>query len=252
MIDTPYQLLQKSDNVTNLTPLPQQGGVGGGSCGGGSCGSSPFCVILADGEQPEHEVPLRLLQEAPYIVCCDGAIQRCDFADAVVGDGDSIPSWAREEYDFMFHQENEQDDNDLTKATRFCIKKGFRRIVYLAATGRREDHTLGNISLLMRYAREFGIESLMATNYGWFVSVMAAPPTNGLPSVPCSRSFSSFPGQQVSIFNFGCTVLRTEGLRYDGYPFTSWWQGTLNEATADHFSIVADGDYLVYRTYESK
>ena len=197
-------------------------------------------VILADGEQPEHEVPLRLLQEAPYIVCCDGAIQRCDWADAVVGDGDSIPSWAREKYECVFHQEAEQEDNDLTKATRFCLSKGFRRLVYLGATGRREDHTLGNISLLVRYARELGVNPLMATNYGWFV------PANG------DCTFASFLGQQVSLFNFGCTQLRTEGLRYDGYPFRQWWQGTLNEATADHFRITADGDYLVFRTYEGK
>lgn len=197
-------------------------------------------VILANGEQPEHEIPVQLLQEAPYIVCCDGAIQRCDWADAVVGDGDSIPSWAREEYECIFHQEEEQVDNDLTKATHFCLKQGFRYIVYLGATGMREDHTLGNISLIMRYAKELNVVPLMATNYGWFV------PASG------SCDFASFPGQQVSIFNFGCTVLHTEGLVYDGYPFQQWWQGTLNEATADHFHIEADGDYLLFRTYEKK
>ena len=222
-------------------------------------------VVLADGEQPEHSIPLRLLQEAPYIVCCDGAIQQCDWADAVVGDGDSIPSWAREEYEDIFEQVDEQDDNDLTKATRHCIRKGFRRIVYLGATGRREDHTLGNISLLVRYAREFGIEPLLATNYGWFVAAVPNAPA-AVPNAPATvpdgspsaspqchtRVFHSFPGQQVSIINFGCTILQTEGLKYDGYPFTSWWQGTLNEATDDHFRIVADGDYLIFRTYDKK
>ncbi len=194
-------------------------------------------VVLANGEQPTHPIPQRLLHEARYVVCCDGAITQYNKADAVVGDGDSIPSWARKEYQTIFEQLSEQDDNDLTKATRHCMAKGFRRIVYLGATGMREDHTLGNISLLMRYAKEFHLDPIMATNYGWFV-----------PSCQ-SQVFSSVPGQQVSIINFGCTQLRTEGLRYDGYPFTSWWQGTLNEATADHFSIVADGDYLVFRNY---
>lgn len=197
-------------------------------------------VILANGEQPEHDIPTELLQEAPYIVCCDGAINYCDWADAVVGDGDSIPSWAMEEYECIFHQEEEQEDNDLTKATRFCVERGFKKIVYLGATGLREDHTLGNISLLMRYFREMGVEPIMATNHGWFV------PASG------SCSFASFLGQQVSILNFGCTSLRTEGLRYDGYPFQQWWQGTLNEATSDSFRVEADGDYLVFRTYEGK
>ena len=34
---------------------------------------APDAVILADGEYPVHEYPLRLLRETPYIVCCDGA-----------------------------------------------------------------------------------------------------------------------------------------------------------------------------------
>ena len=201
----------------------------------------PFeAVILADGEQPEHDIPMDLLNTAPYICCCDSAILRCDWADAVVGDGDSIPSWAREEYEDIFYQEDEQDDNDLTKATRFCLNKGFRRLVYLGATGRREDHTLGNISLLVRYAREMGAEPLMATNYGWFVVAQG------------DARFESFAGQQVSIFNFGCTRIEQQGLVYDCHPFSQWWQGTLNEATGSSFTLQADGFYLVFRTYESK
>jgi len=208
-------------------------------------------VVLANGEQPKHEIPLRMLKEAPYVVCCDGAIAQYKKADAVVGDGDSIPSWARKEYQAIFEQVSEQDDNDLTKATRHCIAKGFRRIVFLGATGMREDHTLGNISLLMRYAKEMGVEAVMATNYGWFLPVIHST-GNIEENENCyhTQVFSSFPGQQVSLFNFGCTQLKTKGLRYDGYPFTSWWQGTLNEATADHFSIMADGDYLLFRTYK--
>lgn len=197
-------------------------------------------VVLANGEQPQHPIPLQLLQEAPFLVCCDGAIQQCKKANVIVGDGDSIPAWAREQYQHCLHLESEQDDNDLTKATRFCVAKGLKRIVYLGATGLREDHTLGNISLIMRYAREMGVEPVMATNHGWFV------PAKG------TATFESFPRQQVSLFNFGCTSLRTEGLRYDGYPFDQWWQGTLNESIGPHFRIEADGFYLVFRTYEAK
>lgn len=217
----------------------------------------PFdAVVLANGEQPAHDVPLNILREAPYVVCCDGAIQHCDWADAVVGDCDSIPSWAREEYDIIYHEEDDQEENDLTKATRFCLSEGFTRLVFLGATGMREDHAMGNISLLMRYARELQVQGLMATNYGWFVPVIhsgsADDSSKDARPVPVTHEFASFPGQQVSIFNFGCTQLTTEGLRYDGYPFASLWQGTLNEATADSFRITADGDFLVFRTYEGK
>ena len=33
----------------------------------------PQAVILANGEYPAHELPLRLLAEAQFVVCCDGA-----------------------------------------------------------------------------------------------------------------------------------------------------------------------------------
>ena len=43
----------------------------------------------------------------------------------------------------------EQETNDLNKAFRYCLANGWTDIVILGATGKREDHTLGNIGLLM-------------------------------------------------------------------------------------------------------
>lgn len=197
----------------------------------------PFdAVVLADGDFPSAEFPLHLLHKTPYIVCCDGAAVKYPQADVVIGDGDSVPDDMRS----RLIQIDEQEDNDLTKATRYCLSKGLRRIVYLGATGRREDHTLGNISLLVRYFREMGVQPLMATDYGWLV------PVEG------SASFASFPGQQVSLFNVSCQRLSSEGLKWDAYPYMQLWQGTLNEALSDSFYIDADSCYLVYRTYQRK
>ena len=194
-------------------------------------------VVLANGEQPQHPIPLQLLQEAPFLVCCDGAIQQCKKANVIVGDGDSIPAWAREQYQHCLHLESEQDDNDLTKATRYCLSQGWHHIAYLGATGLREDHTLGNISLLMRYYREMGVEGTMFTDHGFFIPAFG------------NRTFNTTKGQQVSIFNFGCHRLASEGLRWNCYDFDQWWQGTLNEALSDNFYISADGYYLVYQNY---
>ena len=119
-------------------------------------------VILANGLFPTAKEPLRLLRKTQYVVCCDGAVCHWPQCDAIVGDGDSVP----EELRSRLIQIDEQEDNDLTKATRYCLSKGMRRIAYLGATGRREDHTLGNISLMVRYAREMGVEPLMATDDG--------------------------------------------------------------------------------------
>ena len=193
-------------------------------------------VILANGQFPSHPIPLDILKNANHIVCCDGAIKNVPQAEVVVGDGDSIPAALHD----RLIQITEQDDNDQTKATRYCVEKGWKRIAYLGSTGLREDHTLGNISLIMRYYRELGVEGRMFTDHGVFT------PAYG------NRTFQCMKGQQVSIFNFGCHQLTSEGLRWDTFDFHEWWQGTLNEALGNTFSIKADGYYLVYQTYEIK
>ena len=191
-------------------------------------------VVVANGQFPTHRIPLGILEKVSHIIACDGAISHVPHAEAVVGDGDSVPA----EYHDRLIRVDEQEDNDQTKATRYCLQQGWHNIAYLGATGKREDHTLGNISLLMRYYREFGVNGIMLTDYGFFT------PVHG----PCT--FNSFAGQQVSVFNFGCTRIHSEGLRWNSYSYEQWWQGTLNESLSDQFSIDADGYYLVYQTYE--
>ena len=193
-------------------------------------------VIVANGEFPTNEIPLGILKNAKHIVACDGAIKNVPRAEVVVGDGDSVPTV----YHDKLIQIEEQEDNDLTKATRYCLSMKWHKIAFLGCTGKREDHTLGNIGLLMRYFREMGVEGMMFTDYGFFT------PACG------NHTFQSQKGQQVSIFNFGCKQLTSEGLRWNSYAYEEWWQGTLNEALGDKFSFCADGYYLVYQTYGIK
>ena len=195
-------------------------------------------VVLANGDFPVHAVPLSLLENAKHIVACDGAVAHLTAHDGhadiiAIGDGDSVPEDLRD----RLIQIDEQEDNDLTKATRYCLKQGWRRIAYLGATGKREDHTLGNISLIARYFLEMGVEPLLVTDYGWFVVAQG------------DREFESFAGQQVSIFNVNCEHLISEGLKWQSYPYRQLWQGTLNEALNTVFRLHADGCYLVYRTF---
>ena len=195
-------------------------------------------VVLANGDFPVHAVPLSLLENATHIVACDGAVAHLTARDGhsdiiAIGDGDSVPDNLRD----RLIQIDEQEDNDLTKATRYCLKQGWRRIAYLGATGKREDHTLGNISLIARYFLEMGVEPLLVTDYGWFVVAQG------------DTEFESFQGQQVSIFNVNCKHLVSEGLKWQSYPYRQLWQGTLNEALNTVFSLHADGCYLVYRTF---
>ena len=199
----------------------------------------PQAVILANGEYPAHELPLRLLAEAQF-VCCDGAaneyISRGHTPDVIIGDGDSLLPEYKKRFSSIILQISDQETNDQTKAVHYLQSKGIRKIAIVGATGKREDHTLGNISLLMEYMRS-GMEVRTVTDYGTFIPVSD------------TQSFASHPGQQVSIINFGAEGLKGEGLFYPLSDFSNWWQGTLNEATADEFTIHCTGEYLVFLAY---
>lgn len=201
-------------------------------------------VILAAGDFPTHPLPLGLLRQAAdgRIICCDGAADRL-LAEgleplAVVGDGDSISPEARRRLADRLHVESEQDTNDLSKAVRYAVSRGLRRLAIVGATGRREDHTLGNISLLADYM-DRGLDVEMWTDYGVFT------PATG------RRTFASHIGQQVSVFCLDDAPLTLRDMRWplEARRLTGWWQATLNEALADAFRVETAGRIIVFRTY---
>lgn len=197
-------------------------------------------VILAAGDYPTFATPLQVLEQAKYVVCCDGGadayIKRGGIPDAIVGDGDSLSEENRLRFASIIHHSPDQETNDQTKAVEYLISLGHTDIAIVGATGKREDHTLGNIALLAEYQRK-GVSVRMYTDYGVFT--------------PCldSRTFASHAGQAVSIFNISANGLCSTGLEYPIYDFTSLWQGTLNRSTGEEFTIEAEGEYIVFQTY---
>ena len=198
-------------------------------------------VILANGAFPGSEKLLTLLDNAGKIVCCDGAVNKLVDSgrepDIVIGDLDSVRPELKEKYSDILVHITDQDTNDLTKAVNWCVSNGLKDIVILGATGNREDHAIGNISLLASYSRVANVR--MLTDYGEFVAVNR------------SAEFNSFKGQQVSVFSL-CAKLKitSKGLRYplDGMELSAWWMGTLNESLGESFSVSfdGDGDVIVY------
>ena len=220
-------------------------------------------TIIANGDFPHAAYPLSFLKEAGQVVCCDGAYEKylrwlCSLPApsschlTVVGDGDSLPSDNLDIFKgYGIHPQwihiAEQETNDLTKAVTHIIRQTRQEgvpdreiaITLLGATGLREDHTLGNISLLGRYAEEYPeIEFRMVSDYGTFRPVRGR------------MRLVSFPGQQVSIFSLTPNrPVTVEGLCYPiaGRPLRQWWEGTLNEAQGDSFTVEG-GLLIVYQT----
>jgi thiamine pyrophosphokinase len=197
-------------------------------------------VIVADGSFPTHHIPLEILRNAEVIVCCDGSAESLIDAgftpDAIVGDMDSLPPDLADRYSDILHPDRNQETNDLTKAVEWCREMYYNEITILGATGKREDHTLGNISLLAEYAGFVDVQ--MITDTGIFI------PFNK------SCTIQSFKKQQVSIFSIDPnTEITSAGLKYplNRMKINNWWVATLNESTGESFSLdFTDGKVIVY------
>lgn len=197
-------------------------------------------VIVADGSFPTHEIPLSYLRNTERIICCDGSVRSLVNAgyipDAIVGDMDSLSDDLAEQFIDRLFRDRNLETNDLTKTVTWCRKKGYKDLVIVGATGKREDHTIGNISLLAEYIKDVNV--IMVTDTGMFLPFLE------------SSSISSFPGQQVSIFSIDPeTEITSKGLRYPliRTRIRNWWVATLNESLGDSFSLeFNDGRLIVY------
>jgi thiamine pyrophosphokinase len=203
----------------------------------------PETAILANGKFPDHPVPLGYLLNAKRVICCDGAADSLiDFGlepFAIVGDCDSVNKKIADKFHDRLFRDNDQETNDLTKAVKWCSAKGFKNTVILGATGKREDHTLGNISLLVEYAKLMTVK--MVTDAGILLPVLD------------SFEIESRKGQQVSVFSIDPnTEITSSGLKYilDKKKLTNWWNATLNEADGNSIRLeFAGGPLIVFMKF---
>jgi len=192
-------------------------------------------VILAAGSFPSAPFCLEVLQKTGKIICCDEAADRLVAfgmePDVIIGDMDSLSERTKKRFFDRIITIEEQETNDLTKAVNYCVEQGVKEVTILGATGLREDHTLGNISLLLEYHRI--INARMITDYGEFRVV-----NSGVP-------ISSFHGEKISFFSIDNQVrVTSKGLRYalDNMQLHNWWRATLNEVVQDSFTLFFESD----------
>lgn len=210
--------------------------------------NSDLTVILADGAFPASREALEYLENARRVICCDGAARSLVAygrePDRIVGDLDSLSAEFKKRFADRIEHVSEQESNDLSKAFRYCCQLGCRKIVILGATGKREDHTLGNLSLLSIYTESVP-DIKIVTDYGYFTVAKK------------SGTFRSFAGQQISIVPLtGKAVVSSKALKYpmDELELKLWYQATLNEALGDTFELdfPENCELLIYRTFKSK
>lgn len=189
-------------------------------------------VILAAGDFPRRGGEARrILESAAHIVCCDGAADALRRVlhiepEAVVGDCDSL----RGRFENVVKL-SEQETNDLAKAARYCAEMGWKNPVVLGATGRREDHTIGNVFR----ALDLGLE--IVTDYGRFVPVL------GRATLRVAK------GAAVSVFAPDReTRMISRGLVWplDGVRFDNLYCATLNRASSARIQIESSHRVCVF------
>lgn len=201
---------------------------------------------MGNGQFPKKEYPLYLLESADYVVCCDGALdtylrhfsgRNLRRPDVVVGDMDSLSKKTAERFRDIAVKIDEQETNDQSKAFHYILEHfpDVDTVHILGATGKREDHTIGNLSLLMEYARE-----MRRQDCGRTVSVDIVSDWSTAFAITDSCTLDVGEGRSVSIICPDNSLnIKSEGLVWptDNVVFDNLWQATLNRASADRISL---------------
>lgn len=163
-------------------------------------------VVLCAGERCGDELLFAQCADADLIICADGgldwALEKGINPHIFVADGDSSKCGIPENCAFR-PLPRVKDQTDSEVAAKLAVDKGCDHIVILGGTGKRLDHTLGNIQLLVGLSK-MGVEAELMDDAN-------------VVSVTCtSASFCGKPGELLSIIPLGenVTIRATSGLLY--------------------------------------
>ena len=195
-------------------------------------------IIVANGAFPKSGIPKDILDKSKTIIACDGAANTLDEnnyrIDAIIGDLDSIRSDIKDKYDDIIYQYPDQSENDLRKAIEFLISNNVKEASIIGATGKREDHTIGNIFSLSKFCSKINLK--IFTETGCFICINK------------DTEFKSFKGQQVSLFTPNDrTKISTKGLKYNfnKNSISTMFYGTLNESVSENFYVKINNECAI-------
>lgn len=162
-------------------------------------------VILCDGELPDADVISNELCQNSLFIAADGGADRARelklVPDVIIGDLDSFSGIADKATQII--HDPDQETNDLEKALKLALDHPCSHIVVFGATGKRIDHTLKNLSVLLQFDSRF--ESLQFLDR---YSRMFLIHSQFREDFPPSTSLSLFP------LSGEVTGITTSGLRY--------------------------------------
>ncbi len=206
-------------------------------------------MLIANGEACQPELLGQLLEWSPTVVVLDSAIWRVlDLGikvDVLLGDFDrdlDLATIRAQQYPLDVVHTPDQDKTDLEKGIEYLIGRGYPAVNIIWATGRRADHSLTNMTNIVRYKDQIRI-------------VMLDDHSRIFPLVGRFEKWYEA-GTPLSLVPVGTvTGITTEGLKYNVQNDTmtlGYRTGSSNEAAADGFVRVEarTGDLLLMECWD--
>lgn len=206
-------------------------------------------LLIANGEGCSFELLGQLLEWSPFVLVLDHAIHRVlelgIKVDALLGDFDrdiDLEELQASQYPLEIVEAPDQDKTDLEKGIEFLIERGFPAVNIVWATGRRADHSLTNMTNIVRYKSQ--IKIVMLDDYSKIF--------------PLVDTFEKWyeRGTPISLIPVGLVEgITTKGLKYnlqDDFLKLGYRSGNSNEAAMDGFvKIMAQtGDLLIMECWD--
>ena len=124
------------------------------------------CVIIGGAPINDYDRIKKLLREDDFYIACDSGLKHtkmlCISPDLIIGDFDSYEKPDTDTETIILPRE--KDDTDSFFAVKEALKRGFDDFLIIGVIGKRLDHSLGNISVLL-YLHKFGKKASIADDY---------------------------------------------------------------------------------------
>ncbi|AUD00450.1 thiamine diphosphokinase [Spirosoma pollinicola] len=206
-------------------------------------------LLIANGEACNAELLGQLLEWSPTVVVLDSAIWRVlDLGikvDVLLGDFDrnlDLDSIRAQQYPLEIVHTPDQDKTDLDKGIEYLIEQGYPAVNIVWATGRRADHSLTNMTNIVRYKDQIRI-------------VMLDDHSKIFPLVGRFEKWYEA-GIPISLIPVGTvTGFSSEGLKYNLQDATltlGYFTSSSNEAAEDGFVRIdaKTGDLLIMECWD--
>ncbi|GAB2543549.1 thiamine diphosphokinase [Spirosoma aerophilum] len=206
-------------------------------------------LLIANGEACNSELLGQLLEWSPTVVVLDSAIWRVlDLGikvDVLLGDFDrdlDLNAIRERQYPIDIVHTPDQNKTDLDKGIEYLIEQGYPAVNIIWATGRRADHTITNMTNIVRYKDRIRI-------------VMIDDHSKIFPLVGQFEKWYEA-GTPISLIPVGTvTGFCSEGLAYNLQNATltlGYYTSSSNEAAQDGFVRIdaKNGDLLIMECWD--